>query len=124
MTYGINAAGVYGISDSYAVYLANEPLRPRHESLVPFAFFQAVKAGDFQEARYFLSGSLNKEIDSDEALAAYFADYDVIEENRYFPEIPDCVIIKSARAEKNTAALLQYKLDGDGKLEDFSIHNS
>ena len=111
----------YELDGSYAVYVLNAALRPAHETLVPFAFFQAIKAGDFPEARYFLSDTLNTEIESDGALSAFFQDFDVMDENKYYPELSDCVILKSHNREKNAAKLLQYKLDGGKKIDNIKI---
>ena len=111
----------YVISDHYTVYLLNKPKKPNHPSLIPFAFFQSVKAGDFTEARTFLSAALNSDIESDEALSAYFYDYDIIEENKYYPEIPHCAVLKTSGENIITAKLLIYKLDGGGKIDNLSI---
>ena len=113
--------GRYEHTESYAVYLLNAALRPAHEALIPFAFFQAIKAGDFPEARYFLSDSLNSDIESDDALSAYFEDFDIIEENKYFPDLKDCIILKTRGRKKNTAKLLYCKLDGGGKIDELEI---
>ena len=122
VTYSLNASlHKYEPADSYAVYLMNEALKPAHEALVAFAFFQAVKAGDFPEARSFMSASLSGGIDSDGALAAYFSDFDAIEENKYYPRFKNCAVLRGLRGGKNTAKLLVYKLDGDKKLDDIKI---
>lgn len=122
VTYDVDpVAARYGISDHYAVYLYNGPVRPFNKALIPFAFFQAVKAGDFNEARYFLDPALNNDIDSDDALTGFFEDCDIIEENRYFPEIPCCAVIKSRHKKINAARLLKYSLDGDDKINDLKI---
>ena len=120
-TYAADASGRYELNESYAVYLLNAALRPSHQTLIPFAFFQAVKAGDFPEARFYLSDALNGEINSDDALSAFFEDFDIIEENKYYPDLPDCTIVKSTGIEKNAAKLLSCKLDGDGKITDLKI---
>ena len=119
--YAFGAANRYEIESSYAVYLLNAALRPAHETLIPFAFFQAVKAGDFPEARFFLSDSLNAEISGDDALAAFFGDFNIIEENKYYPHLTDCAIVKSTGLEKNAAKLLFCKLDENIKITDLKI---
>ncbi len=121
ITYTFNSSlKRYEISDHYAVYLLNAPKKPGHNALIPFALFQSIKAGDYREARTFLSGPLNADIPDDNALSAYFDGFDLIEENKYYPDLPFCAVLKPS-GPKAAAKLLIYALDNQEKIDDLKI---
>jgi len=100
--------------DNYAVYLHSEARRPRNDRLLPFALFEAVRAGDFVAARALMTGSLNSVIETDAALKAFFADYTSITPDYFYGG--SGVILKSLKR----GAILNCAVKG-GKLDDISL---
>jgi hypothetical protein len=106
----------FKLNERYLVYMKNAPVKPAHPRITPYALFEAVKAGDFEEARSFLSEGLNGALTEDGALYGFFADYREMSENKYYPDIENSVLIKGA----GKADILELEYAGD-KIDNFKI---
>ena len=65
------------VSEDELVYLKKEPQVPKNLRARGFAFFEAIKTGDYNLARSYLSESLSKKL-SDEHLKSFFGDFSEI----------------------------------------------
>jgi hypothetical protein len=110
------ADGGYSPKSTYTVYLLDGPRKPLHRRLVPYALFEAVKAGDFVEARSFLTESLNAEVKDDGALADFFADFTVMRESLYYPDMKNTVLLTG----DGKGELLEFAYVGE-KINDMKI---
>lgn len=62
------------VSEDELVYLKKEPQIPKNLRAKGFAFFEAIKTGDYNLARSYLSESLSKKL-SDEHLRSFFGNF-------------------------------------------------
>lgn len=70
-------------TDEQLIYLEGYPILPKHDGVLPLAFFQAIKAKDFDNARIFLSEDLQKTVCDDKILQSYFGEFDKIKPYNY-----------------------------------------
>lgn len=87
------------------VYLEGKPIMPVQEGLIPFAFFQAVKAKDFFCAKSMLDESLD--IQNQQVFDQYFGEFDKIKPYNYNREKGYFVAL--GKDGKNKIFLLELK---------------
>ena len=95
------------------VYLKGEPLGVKAESLLPFAFFEAVKLKDIVLAKNYLSSNL-KEIATQEMFESYFGDFKKIKPYNFHKDKGHYVCLCK---NDNTASIFRIKTK-DGKIEE------
>ncbi|GHV00310.1 hypothetical protein FACS1894211_07340 [Clostridia bacterium] len=115
MTYALSE-GRYELKNKYMVYLSDGPRKPLHDRFIPYALFEAVKAGDYAEARSFLTEDLAAVIKDDGALADFFDPYDVVRENAYYDDHKNAVLLTG----NGKGDLLELSV-WDGKIDNMRI---
>ena len=102
-------------TEEYYVYCKGEPEHTTDNRLMPMAVFEAVKCNDFQEAKYYLTDSLN-EILTPEKLEEFFGEYYEIIPNSYYSQYPHSFLLIDGN---NTATLFNtvYK---NNKIDNFT----
>lgn len=110
------SGGRYARKSKYAVYLHGRARKPLHPRLIPYALFEAVKAGDFAEARSFLTADLAEAVKDDGALSDFFAEYETAREPLYYGHAKNAVLLTG----NGKGDLLELSYAG-GKIDDMRI---
>lgn len=101
-------------TEEYYVYCKGEPVHTLDNRLMPIAVFEAVKCKDFNEAKYYLTDSLN-EILTPEKLEDFFEDYYEIIFNNYYSQYPHSFLL----IDKNNNAALINTVYKNNKIDNF-----
>lgn len=101
-------------TEEYYVYCKGEPVRTTDTRLMPIAVFEAVKCKDFQEAKYYLTESLNQILTA-EKLEDFFGEYEEIFPNHYYSQYPHSFLLVD-RSNKATLINTVYK---NNKIDNF-----
>lgn len=94
------------------VYLKGEPQKVKNNSLLPFAFFEAVKVKDYELAKSYLSKNLKSKI-TNEILQEYFGEYDKIMPYNFHKEKGNYICLK----QNNFAKVFRLKII-DGEIDE------
>lgn len=106
----------FELKESYLVYLANLPVHTQKSELVPIAFFEAVRCGDYAEAKTYLSKDLSATMGVEE-ISAFLAPYTVIAQNAYLDDYAGTYLLYD---KNNSAAVYNFTLTPDGLIDNIS----
>lgn len=108
-------AGRVEVEEDDLIYFEGEPVLASNLSVIPFAFFQSVKIGDFELAKAYLSSQLSEQISPD-MLREYFGDFERVSPYNFHQKYGQYVCVFLNKSVK----VFAFKFD-EGKISDITL---